>query len=67
MPLSQKNQNIKQKQCYNKLNKDFKNDPHQREKKKKGLLGELVQNANSWNSLRDSDPIHVDRPQDSSF
>ena len=36
-------------------------------RKKKGLLGELVQNANSRNSLRDSDPIHVDRPQDFSF
>ena len=40
---------------------------HIKEKEKKGLLGELVQNANSWNFLRDSDPIHVDRPQDSSF
>ena len=29
-----KNQNIKQKQYYNKFNKDFKNDPH--EKKKMG-------------------------------
>ena len=25
-----KNQNIKQKQCCNKLNKDFKNGPHQK-------------------------------------
>ena len=25
-----KNQNIKQKQCYNKFNKDFKNGPHQK-------------------------------------
>ena len=26
----QKDQNIKQKQYYNKFNKDFKNDPHQK-------------------------------------
>ena len=30
-----KNQNIKQKQYYNKLNKDFKNGPHQKKKKKR--------------------------------
>ena len=29
-----KNQNIKQKQCCNKLNRDFKNGPHQKKKKK---------------------------------
>ena len=29
------NQNIKQKQYYNKFNKDFKNGPHQKKKKKK--------------------------------
>ena len=34
---SYKNQNIKQKQYCNKLNKDFKNGPHQK-KKKKNLL-----------------------------
>ena len=28
-----KNQNIKQKQYYNKFNKDFKNSPHQKRKK----------------------------------
>ena len=28
MPRGQKNQNIKQKQYYNKFNKDFKNGPH---------------------------------------
>ena len=28
-----KNQNIKQKQHYNKFNKDFKNGPHQKKKK----------------------------------
>ena len=27
------NQNIKQKQCYNKFNKDFRNDPHKKKKK----------------------------------
>ena len=31
---SYKNQNIKQKQYCNKLNKDFKNGPHQKKKKK---------------------------------
>ena len=30
-----KNQNIKQKQYCNKFNKDFKNGPHQKKKKKK--------------------------------
>ena len=30
-----KNQNIKQKQYYNKFNKDFKNGPHQKKKLKK--------------------------------
>ena len=30
---SYKNQNIKQKQYCNKLNKDFKNGPHQKKKK----------------------------------
>ena len=29
-----KNQNIKQKQYYNKFNKDFKNGPYQKERKK---------------------------------
>ena len=29
-----KTQNIKQKQYYNKFNKDSKNDPHQKKKKK---------------------------------
>ena len=29
-----KNQNIKHKQCCNKINKDFKNGPHQKKKKK---------------------------------
>ena len=32
MPLSQKNQNIKQKQYCNKFNKNFKNGPHQKKK-----------------------------------
>ena len=32
---SYKNQNIKQKQYCNKLNKDFKNGPHQKKKKTK--------------------------------
>ena len=27
-----KNQNIKQKQCCNKINKDFKNGPHRKKK-----------------------------------
>ena len=31
--LGPKNQNIKQKQYYNKFNKDFKNGPHQKRKK----------------------------------
>ena len=31
------NQNMKQKQCYNKFNKDFKNGPHPKKKKKKNL------------------------------
>ena len=30
MPRGQKNQNIKQKQCCNTFNKDFKNGPHQK-------------------------------------
>ena len=34
---SYKNQNIKQKQYCNKLNKDFKNGPHQKKKKKKNF------------------------------
>ena len=33
-----KNQNIKQKQYCNKFNKDFKNGPHQKEKKKRKKL-----------------------------
>ena len=37
MPLSQKNQNIKQKQYCNKFNKDFKNGPHQKHLFKKNL------------------------------
>ena len=32
---SPKNQNIKQEQYYNKFNKDFKNSPHQKKKKRK--------------------------------
>ena len=32
-----KNQNIKQKQYCNKFNKDFKNGPHQKKKKRKNL------------------------------
>ena len=31
--LQLKSQNIKQKQCCNKFNKDFKNDPHPKNKK----------------------------------
>ena len=34
-----KNQNIKQKQYCNKLNKDFKNGPHQKNLKKKKVVG----------------------------
>ena len=37
MPLSQKNQNIKQKQYCNKFNKVFKNGPHQKHLFKKNL------------------------------
>ena len=39
MPSDQKNktQNIKQKQCCNKFNKDFINGPHQKKKKKKEI------------------------------
>jgi len=33
--MKPRSQNKKQKQYCNKLNKDFKNDPHQKEKKKK--------------------------------
>ena len=33
--LQSKNQNIKQKQYCNKFKKDFKNDPHQKKKKKR--------------------------------
>ena len=33
-----KNQNIKQKQCCNKVKKDFKNGPHQKNLKKKSIL-----------------------------
>ena len=38
MPRSQNNQNIKQKQYYDKFNKDFKNGPHQENLKKKNSL-----------------------------
>ena len=34
MPLSQKNQTIKQKQYCNKFDKDFKNGSHQKKKEK---------------------------------
>ena len=39
MPQGQKNQNIKQKQYCNKVNKDFKNGPHLKilKRKKKDL------------------------------
>ena len=48
IPHSQKKQNIKQKQCCNKLNKDFKNGPHKKKilKKKKNYkrtVGSLIQ------------------------
>ena len=33
MPCGQKNQNMKQEQCCNKFNKDFKNGPHQKKEK----------------------------------
>ena len=36
--LQPKNQSIKQKQCCNKFNKDFKNGPHQKKKKLKKKL-----------------------------
>ena len=35
MTHEQKNQSIKQKQQYNKFNKDFKNDPHPEKKNMK--------------------------------
>ena len=34
MPNGQKNQKVKQKQYCNEFNKDFKNGPHQKKKKK---------------------------------
>ena len=37
-----KNQNIKQKQYCNKFNKDFKNGPHQKKKKKGGYDSNLL-------------------------
>ena len=37
MPLSQKNQNLKQKQYCNKFNKDFKNGLHLKKKLKKKI------------------------------
>ena len=39
-----KNQNVKQKQCYNKFNEDFKNGPYQKEplKKKNLILMEIL-------------------------
>ena len=37
MPRGQNTRNIKQKQYCNQFNKDFKNGPHQKEKKKKRL------------------------------
>ena len=35
MPRDQRNQNTQQKQCCDKFNKDFKNGPHQKKKKKR--------------------------------
>ena len=37
--LQPKSQNIKQKQYYNKFNKDFKTGPHQKKKIKRPVLG----------------------------
>ena len=50
MPQGQKNQNIKQKQYCNKVNKDFKNGPHLKilKRKKKGFSTAMF----SWSSLQ---------------
>ena len=44
--LRPKNQNIEEKQCCNKFNKDFKNGPHQKKKilkkKKKSWFAEML-------------------------
>ena len=37
-----KSQNIKQKEYCNKFNKDFKNGPHQKKKKKKKIRGTMI-------------------------
>ena len=45
MPCGQKNQNIKQKQYYNKLSKDFlKNGPHQKKKSIKKCIRKNKEN-----------------------
>ena len=33
---------IKQRQCYNKFNKDLKNDPHQKKKKNPNIIDKYV-------------------------
>ena len=47
IPYGQESQNIKQKQYYNKFNKDFKNDPHQKKKKfkRKGFIEAMMLKA----------------------
>lgn len=53
LPPSQKNQNVKQKQYPNKFNKDFKNDPHQKNLKKKIFLikGKTVIDVHSMDHI----------------
>ena len=54
MPCGQKNQNIKQKQCCNKVNKDFKNRSYQKTFKKK-------KKKEKENSLCDPREAELDR------